>query len=156
MTSCEEIPHLPSFPSQYLPPPKIPFLTSTSSEVVLLLGLNHGLSGQLLKSHYPDSSLLTTDKVKWRKGGQKIKGTQRQKDKLTANLFNTGCASQGRGAGNRSQYPEITLTAQHRSWLRARPCLCLAPGLWHQFISPFKAPDSWYNHQCRVCSVNHN
>lgn len=99
----------------------IPFPTSTLSEVVplwvsspwelvLQFCLNHDLSVWLLKSHCPDCSLLTTDEVKWRKGGKKSKRIQKQKYKFTASSLNTGCASQDRGARNRSQHPEIILT----------------------------------------------
>lgn len=112
LTSCEESPPLSSFLPGYLPPPKM--LRSIFSEVELLHDLNQSPSGLLLKSYFPDDSPSTTDEVKWTKGSQKNKGAQKQKDKLVASLFNTVCASQGRGAGNRSQHPEITLTAQHR------------------------------------------
>ena len=111
LTSCEESPPLSSFLPGYLPPPKM--LRSIFSEAELLHDLYQSPSGLLLKSYFPDDSPLTTDEVKWSKGSQKIKGAQKQKDKLVASLFNTVCASQGRGAGNRSQHPEITLTAQH-------------------------------------------
>lgn len=62
----------------------IPFPTSTLSEVVplrvsshwelvLQFCLNCDLSAWLLKSHCPDCSLLTTDEVKWTKGGKKVR-----------------------------------------------------------------------------------
>ena len=147
--SCEEIPRSP----------KCSFSTPSSSQGSLSnIHIFWWCAPTQSQSQHlrPPPQESTSEEATWRKGSQTIKRTQKQGDKLTASLFNTGWASQGRGADNRSQHPEITLTTQHRSWLGARPCLCLAPRLWHQFISPFTAPDSWYNHWCRACSVSHN
>jgi hypothetical protein len=54
-------------------------------------------------------------RCKEEKKARKAKKDKSKKDKLMASLFNTGCAFQGRGAGDRSQHSEITLTVEHLS-----------------------------------------
>lgn len=70
-------------------------------------------------------------------------------------LFNSGCAFRGRGAGNRSQHPEITLTVGHLSWLRPGPVCAWRQACGTNLYLPLRplAPDIRTGALCKVTTT---